>query len=63
FIKLKQAIFLVLILYYYNPNFPIIIKTNILNKVIAGILLYLYYPDRILLYIFAVFLKRVSLVI
>jgi hypothetical protein len=37
--KLKQAIFLVLILCYYDPNLPIIVETDVLNGVIAGVLL------------------------
>ena len=46
FKKLKNCLISSLILYYYNLDFKLMLKIDILNKVITGILLQLYLDGK-----------------
>jgi hypothetical protein len=46
FKKLKNLFIFSLILYYYNLDFKLMLKIDISNKVIAGILLQLYLDSK-----------------
>jgi len=39
--ELKNQLIFSLILYYYNPNFKLILKIDIFDKVVAGVFLQL----------------------